>query len=139
MPAVMRLEGAAELRRALRRLGNEIGPQVLGEAIDAGSAVFRDAIEARAPLGRTGNLRAGWRVRKRTFYRGTVRGGVNRTKKAAHAHLVEFGHRVVRAGRVVGHAAAHPFIRPAFEAARPRAEQLIDTALRRGIDARWGR
>lgn len=139
MPAVMRLEGAAELRRALRRLGAEIGPQVLGEAIDEGSAIFLDAITARAPVGPTGNLKAGFRVRKRTAFRGKVRGGVRRTKKAAHAHLVEFGHRVVRGGQVVGHAAAHPFIRPAFQAARAQAERQIDATLRRGIDQRWGR
>lgn len=33
----------------------------------------------------------------------------------AHAHLVEFGHDVVRDGKVVGRAAPHPFMRPAVE------------------------
>lgn len=139
MPAVMRLEGARELRRDLRRLGAEIGPQVLGDAIEAGAEVVMQAIQARAPIGKTGNLRAGWRIRKRRVTRGVIRSGVQRTRGAAHAIPVEFGHRVVRNGRVVGHAPAHPFIRPAFEAARGAVEQTIDTALRRGIDLRWGR
>lgn len=42
----------------------------------------------------------------------------------AHAHLVEFGHDVVRGPRggtqaVVGRAAPHPFMRPAVEQAKP--------------------
>lgn len=139
MPAIMKLEGARELRRDLRRLGSEIGPQVLGDALEAGAEIFMQAIQARAPVGKTGNLRAGWRLRKRLVRRGLVRSGVQRTRGAAHAMPVEFGHRVVRNGLVVGHAAAHPFIRPAFEAARWPAERVIDTALRRGIEMRWGR
>lgn len=58
-------------------------------------------------------------------------------KKAPHAHLVEFGHaqwaggsRRKGKGHKIGQTEAHPFIRPAVIAARPRVAAIIEAALR---------
>jgi HK97 gp10 family phage protein len=40
-----------------------------------------------------------------------------------YGQFVEFGHPIVRKGKVVGHAAPHPFMRPAFE---NKAEESIE-------------
>jgi len=52
-------------------------------------------------------------------------GGYIVTARAPHAHLVEFGHLLVLKDkngivRVAGHVPAHPFLRPALDAARAR-------------------
>lgn len=163
MPAALKVDGAAELRRALKRVGVETGTQILGDALDKGAEVFLAAIVARAPVGKTGNLKNGFRKRKRTVTRGArgllVRAGVQQTKQGSHAMLVEFGHRIVvggratrvrknrrggriiagTGGRVVGQVPAHPFIRPAFQAAAAQVDRMIETDLWRGLERRWGR
>lgn len=45
---------------------------------------------------------------------------------APHAHLVEFGHaQVTPKGKVVGHVAAHPFLRPSVEKVMGRIKSII--------------
>jgi len=83
-----------------------------------------------------------------------VLGIVGTTSMAFHAHLVEFGHRLVRGGtiesggrvrkakdpdrtgkgRVVGEVAPHPFIRPAAEAMGPQAERILIEHLRQLVE-----
>lgn len=48
-----------------------------------------------------------------------------------HAHLVEHGHnvKVKKDGRVLGHAAAHPFLAPAAEAVRERLPEIINNVV----------
>jgi len=50
---------------------------------------------------------------------------------APHAHLVEHGHavKVEKGGRVVGHAAAHPFLGPAVESVRDRLPSIINNVV----------
>ena len=50
---------------------------------------------------------------------------------APHAHLVERGHnvKVKKDGRVLGHAAAHPFLGPAAEAVRARLPEIINNVV----------
>jgi len=54
-----------------------------------------------------------------------------RKRGGAHAHLVEYGHRVVRNGKVVGFAPPYPFMRPAMVA----AEMAMKRAYRQKIIA----
>jgi len=145
MPAVMQIQGLRELKRDLRRLGQEVGSVVIADALDEGAEIFESAIRRRAPV-RRGVLRDSFVVRQSkrnrhsSLYRkGIYRAGVGWRKSGSHAMPVEFGHRIVRGGKVVGHVPAHPFIRPAFDAAKSQAEHYIEEALRRGLDQRWGR
>lgn len=48
---------------------------------------------------------------------------------APHAHLVEFGHRLVVDGKVVGDVPAHPFLRKAFEDNKGKVEAALNAAL----------
>ena len=49
--------------------------------------------------------------------------------KAPHAHLVEFGHRLVVNDKVVGDVPAHPFLRKAFEENKAKTEAALNAAL----------
>lgn len=47
-----------------------------------------------------------------------------------HAHLVEYGHaQVDHVGRVVGHVAARPFLRPAEEAVKARLREILQRVI----------
>jgi HK97 gp10 family phage protein len=83
----------------------------------------------------SGNLAGSFRI-KRTFNEKTRMVTISAGGKAApHAHLVEFGHRMItRTGEVVGDVPEHPFLRPAFEQYLPdlisQLESAIDNELR---------
>lgn len=53
---------------------------------------------------------------------------------APHAHLIEFGHTVVRNGKVVGHAPARPFFRPTIESLRGQIKSMIIKAVKEEIE-----
>ena len=48
---------------------------------------------------------------------------------APHAHLLEYGHALVRNGQVYGHVPAHPFVRPAEEAVKKEVMQVVKDVL----------
>lgn len=50
---------------------------------------------------------------------------------APHSHLIEYGHQVVRGGRVVGHAPARPYLRPALEANSRSGTAIVEKELRK--------
>lgn len=49
----------------------------------------------------------------------------------AHAHLVEFGHNIVRAGKVVGRAPPQPFMRPAVEQTKNEQNAIYEAEIAR--------
>jgi HK97 gp10 family phage protein len=138
MPAFVRLDGAKELRQQLRKLGNEVGGVVLADAVNAAGEILLAATKARAPVKR-GILRDNLVLRRASTTSARVRKGIARArigyrKAAMHAGPVEAGHQIVRNGRVVGHVAAHPFMRPAFDALKERLAALIGQRIGAGID-----
>lgn len=84
-------------------------------AIRVQNSAKAHATDRPGPQVRTGRLRGSitWRLGRDAI------GPYADVGTAVHyALFVEMGHRVVRAGRVVGHAPPYPFLRPALEAAR---------------------
>lgn len=53
--------------------------------------------------------------------------------KGSHAHLVEFGHVLVKNGKAIGHVPAHPFINPSVEEERPKYIKEIKDAVKGAI------
>lgn len=97
------------------------GPQgpVMGDlakrAIRVQNSAKLHATDRPGPRVRTGRLRGSitWRLGH------DARGPFADVGTNVHyAPFVENGHDIVRGGRVVGHARAYPFMRPALEAAR---------------------
>lgn len=90
-------------------------------------------IRAKAPVGDTGNLKKSIRTK---FSKDELGADVGPTygKGGSHAHLIEFGHRLVtKDGRSIGHVPAHPFIAPAAEEERPKYISDMKLAIRGAV------
>jgi len=140
MAAYLRIEGAKELKAQLKKLRLEVGGPILADAVNAGGEELLEETRARAPA-RRGVLLANLVLRRASksrksglFRKGIARARVGYRKAASHAGPVEVGHRIVRAGRVLGHVPPHPFMRPAFDATKERLAQTIGRELGAGID-----
>lgn len=100
-----------------------IREQGLKKALGKTLRVVRDKAKQLAPVGRARTGRKADKKHLRATITSAIRdygavkvGVVGAAYPAgAHAHLVEFGHDVVRNGKVVGRAAPRPFMRPAVE------------------------
>lgn len=105
----------AEFAQALQGVKKDVDALLLAAAQDVGfearrTSEFKD---------KTGKLRNSIKLEKSKF----EDGGWLVTARAPHAHLVEFGHVLVRKTKsgivkVIGHVSAHPFLRPALDNAK---------------------
>lgn len=85
--------------------------------------VLRDAIEVKiTSSGQKGNrirayigIRRGIKVPTKIFKRGKRKGNVLVAIPTKYAHLIEFGHDIVRGGKVVGRVKPKSFIRAAWD------------------------
>lgn len=124
------IEGGEELRRKLGDLADAVAGDALLQAMMAGGEVVRREAIARAPQ-KEGTLRRNIVVRKSgrpKRDRAAVSVGPNR--KAAHGIPLELGHRLVRNGKVVGHVAPRPYLRPALDSKKGEATKAVGDELR---------
>lgn len=122
-----------DLERGLSTLSGELATKLARSMAVAGGEVIRDEAKARAPV-KSGRLRSAiylaYRDQRSTGERVIYSVSWN-SKTAPHGHLLEFGHWSVSGGKaskggVQGRwVAAHPFLRPAHEAAGGRAVQAM--------------
>jgi len=93
--------------------------------------------EARrnAPTGETGNLKRGI-VTKRWISKGyqSIFLSAVDYKISPHAHLVEYGHRLIIKGQRRGKVNAYPFFRPAVDVKRNEALKIIEDGTRKIIE-----
>ncbi len=116
------LDGLVKLRTSLSR-----------SMAVAGGKVLRDEAKERAPV-KSGRLKGAIYLAYkdgRSTDDEVVYSISWNAKVAPHGHLIEFGHAVVRGGKAgkggvnIGWAPAKPFLRPAYDAALPRAQQAM--------------
>jgi len=124
------LTGDKELRRALDMVGERAEKRATKKAVRAGYMPVKQAIKARVPVGRTGNLRKSI-GKKEKVYTGTflvIAGPRIKMGEASghHGHLIEFGTKPGYTG--IG-PALHPFER-AYDATKDDALTKIMTRLR---------
>ena len=134
-----------EIRRRLELMPQEVRGEALRVAVLEGAEVIRAQAEANArAIQRTGTLagdiHAEINERRTTNTRAEVLIGPG--KKGWYGRLVEFGHDIVRGTRkatrrVVGHAPPKPWLRPAGDAKRAEAEQVVIDELRRRLEKVW--
>jgi len=120
-----RIEGAAELERALRQLPSKIGEQVLTNALRAGGRIVQAEAKLRAPVG-SGKLRDSIIVRKRRRRRGaalTVQ--VGPSGEGFYGMFLEFGTRS---------SSPRPWLRPAFDATKEQALDKIGDSLGKAVE-----
>ncbi len=140
----IQVDGLAELGRAMKALGNEVGTKIARRATGVAAGIVKKKAVANViayPSVESGSLRDSI-IAKRTGRKDTnltsehivtIRGrGKPYNKKgekinrAPHAHLVEFG---------TVNMEAEPFLRPAFEEKKNEAVTVMADALRKGIAA----
>lgn len=127
--ATVEVKGFAALDRALKELPLKIQKKIMGKVVRKGANVVKKEARALVPKD-TGRLRKSITVRRqrKSTTKGKIVDKVTFKKEGWYAHLVEFGHQLVRGGRlggrgtgkVVSHIAAQPFLRPAFDKNRKR-------------------
>jgi len=129
------LKGDKELIRRLKKIGDAVNTKDFqGVLLDAAKIIADDA-RSRVNRGPTGNLEKAinekqWKINSNEVL---VLAAVDR-KIAPHAHLVEYGHELVRNGKIVGHVPAHPFWRPAVDAKADEARRKMNEGIKRLIE-----
>ncbi|GAB6171996.1 hypothetical protein JCM15765_14740 [Paradesulfitobacterium aromaticivorans] len=109
------LETTAAVRAVVRKSGLRLGRRMREDT----------------PTGPTGNLKASIKTR---FTPDQLSADVGPTHgKGSHAHLVEFGHALVKNGKTIGHVPAHPFIQPTAEEERPKYLNGLKQAIRKAV------
>jgi HK97 gp10 family phage protein len=152
------VKGLAEIQRRLDQLKNEDAKRIMNRGLRAGAQVFKAAIEERAP--ERPNLPSGTALPPGALRRdvtirtlkGDEKGGIVTVGPGMitnhAAHLVEFGHRQVRGGestllkngktrgpgKEISQVPAHPYERPAFEAAGNSAMDAVEASLKSDLD-----
>lgn len=117
---IAHLEGAEALNAALRSVGDRAGGLVLKRAAEAGAEVI--AAEARDLAPRdTGALAEGIHAEAGRVQQGRAQFNVGPSKEEWYGELVELGTEKM---------AAHPFLRPAFDAKSGDAIEAVGTVLR---------
>lgn len=128
----------------------EVRGEALRAAVLQGAQVIRDQAEANArAIQRTGTLASDIHAeideKKSTDTRAAAVVGPG--KRGWYGRLVEFGHDIVvggrkrgrNKGRVVGHVAPKPWLRPAGDAKRKEAEAVAIEVLQRRLERIWQR
>lgn len=154
MRVTIRTKGMEEIREALNMLPREVAGEPLREVALTGAEVIRAEAESNAGKHRrTGNLAkniAKEIAQESIGSRVVVR--IGPTRDAWYGRLLEFGHRIVRVtgryrkgGRVyrvskeLGQVPPHPWLRPAFDAKRREAQQVMEKEFRRRLERVWHR
>lgn len=127
MPETLRLhiDGLQQLDRQLHSLPDKVAGRALAAAVRAGARVVRDAARERAPV-QTGTLQANIVIRNERSGSDAEKTALVavRNHPAYYWRFVEFGTRKM---------AAHPFLRPAFDACEREAVDAITEKLEQRI------
>ena len=146
----VKVDGLKQLDDMLRQLPNRVAARELAGALRAGGNVLRKEAVTRAPdspkVHKFGDLRANIRVRRVRPSNGNALAVAVTTGRAFYAKFLEFGRaaftvkrkKVLSDGTTifgveVGRQVARPFLRPAFDAAGPRAVATIAQRLKAGV------
>ena len=137
--ASMRLEGASDLERKLKRLEAKVAKKIVRRAVRDGAKVIMAETKARCPVD-TGRLKRSFAIRaskgKRSFFGVAVFPSVKKEPdlvshskdgtRQYYPAVVEYG---------TSRRAARPFMRPAFDATKYKAAQKTIDVMNREIQA----
>lgn len=133
------MEGIEQLTRNLQEIGTKVAKRGPSAAVRAGGSAIVKEMRMRAPV-ETGSLKKSIGQKVKNYRRAGVVAAIigARSKRyetrrgmrnpAYYAHLIELGvkpHRLGRRGGVHPGFNARPFMRPAWDAAAPRAREAV--------------
>lgn len=138
MKVTMNIKGAEEIKQRLNMMQKEVAGEHLREVALEAAEIIRSEAEARAPR-RTGTLASDIHkeLDEKEVLGTRVKVKIGPGKKGWYGRLVEMGHKIVRGRRkaekqVVGYAPPKPWLRPAFDATKKKAqEHMIEEFKRR--------
>ncbi|HPU35053.1 MAG TPA: HK97 gp10 family phage protein [Phycisphaerae bacterium] len=146
MRLTIRTKGLEEIRQALNMLPREVAGEHLREVALTGAEVIRaEAKQNALQHKRTGTLAGDIHKEVAQETLGTrvvVRIGPGR--KGWYGRLLEYGHDIVRGTRkatrrVIGHVPPYPWLRPALDAKRREAQDVMAQEFRRRLEKVWRR
>lgn len=120
------LDGFEEVRELLQSLQDR-APELVDQELE--TAARNIEADAKGYIkSKSGHLASSIKVQKSKARYKIIAGGAS----APHAHLVEFGHRMVNEnGQVIGDVPPHPFLRRAFEKNKAKMIASITKAIGR--------
>ena len=136
------MENSDEIVRKLQSLEGAVRKQVLEKVALEALEPMLEETNRRTPV-EEGDLKRGNKKHIRKSRENFVEAEVANT--APHAHLVEFGHRNVKGGRLgkggrqVGTIPPHPFMRPAFDATQAKVCREVGERIGREVTQRWSK
>ena len=134
MANIVSISGDRELYNAIKALSGKFAPGKVEDFVEKAADIITKQAKENAPVGVTGNLKKGIITKKwiskgyQTIFLSTVD-----YKISPHAHLVEYGHRLIIKGQKRGKVKAYPFFRPAVDAKRNEALRIIEDGARKII------
>ena len=134
MARIVSINGERELYNAIKNLAGRFDPGKIEGFIEKAANVITKQAKENAPVGKTGNLKRGI-VTKKWISKGhqTIYLSAVDYKISPHAHLVEYGHKLIIKGQKRGKVKAYPFFRPAVDAKRDEALRIIENGARKII------
>lgn len=146
--AGINLKGFAELDRELAKLPIKFQNKVMKKMVREGAKVVQKDAKQKVSV-KSGTLKKAIIVRAKSKKETrkdiiaaavSIRSkGTKRSKAAPHAHLIEYGHQLVKGGKlgqggkVIGFVAARPFLRPAFDRGKSRVLNTMRRVFAQGI------
>lgn len=144
MPILNKVQGVREIEAEMKRLGAKMSQSLISRAVKRSAQPMEAAAKAHAPVGNKtvvykgqsygpGRLRNSIYTEIKEFGGSTV---ADVKPKVPYAWLVEYGHKIVRVSkktgrkRVVGFAAPHAYMRPAFDSSVAKSLQILEQELR---------
>src|SRR3990167_7866986 len=145
MADVIKIEGLEELKKELRQFPEQLQKKALDKSVRAGSRIIVKAARNKAP-----KRAQQWEGMKYPNPPGTLKKGIKAEKarrmpvyfrrdiigfspSAWYGALVERGHKIVRGNKTIGHVAAKPFLRPAFDENLNKAIEAMKETLGKAI------
>ena len=123
-----KVTGEKAIKRSFRKLGPKVGKKPIRKGARAGAKVMAAAVKSRAPVGRTRRLKKQVKVRAQKVKRGDIliaatTGGKSLNEgDGFYGQFSEYGRRA--GGWHKKRLAAKPFIVPAFEASKDKANRV---------------
>lgn len=118
------ISGVAEFEANLQKLAQALDKEQLLEIVQEGADIIRDAAAENAPVGETGNLKAGMTTAIGHERIGDVIINVGPDAKQFYGRFVELG---------TIHMGPHPFLKPALERNRDRVAALMQQRMLEAI------
>ena len=140
MRMTIRTKGMREIQEHLRMMPREVSGAMLQEVALEGAEVIRAEAEKKARERKvTGTLASDIHAeiaKESIGVRVVVHIGPG--KKGWYGRLVEMGHAIVRGRRkadrkIIGHVPPHPWLRPALDAKKREAQEVMIRAFRRRL------